>query len=294
MARSERARDPISTGTFRYCGSALKETWERLHRGDREPFPEARRITRLAKGDSVLAARLDAEGGAAAVAERIQEAWREFHAGHFAQAIELGGKLGPLGAAASNKAAAIHASAMAPGAAGALRILEAARKRGEVALEQLPGLPNSHYMLALVLGRYSQRISIVKALAEGLGGHVKKLLERTLELEPRHAEAHIALGLYHAEIVGKLGSLVAAMTYGASRSAALEHFKRAVELTPGAAIAHIEYAEGLLLLDAHAHRAEATALYERAAECEPLDAMEWLDVERARRAVAKSARNRES
>jgi tetratricopeptide (TPR) repeat protein len=291
MARSARARDPISNGAFRYSGSALEETWERLHRGDREPFPDARRVARLAKGESGLAARLDAEGSAAAVAERIQEAWREFHAGNFAHAIELGGRLGPLGGAAANKAAAIQASAMAPGATAALKILEAARKRGEEALEQLPDAANSHYMLALVLGRYSQRISVVKALAEGLGGRVRELLERTLELEPRHAEAHIALGLYHAEIVGKLGSLVAAMTYGASRTAALEHFKRAIELTPGAAIAHIEYAQGLRLLDARAHRAKATELYQRAAECEPLDAMEWLDVERARRAVARPASN---
>ena len=286
MARSARARDPISDGAFRHSGNALKEQWERLHRGDCEPFPDARRIARLAKAEAGLAARLDAEGGSAAVAERVQEAWREFHAGNFARAIELGGKLGPLGAAAANKAAAIQASAMAPGAAGALKILQAACKRGEEAVKRLPDAANSHYMLALVLGRYSQRISIVTALAEGLGGRVHKLLERTLELEPRHADAHIALGLYHAEIVGKLGGLVAGLTYGASPSAALKHFKRALELTPEAAIAHIEYAQGLLLLDERAHRSQANELYRRAAKCEPMDAMEWLDVERARRALA--------
>jgi tetratricopeptide (TPR) repeat protein len=286
MARSARARDPISDGAFRYTGNALKAKWEHLHRGDREPFPEARRIARLAKGDSGLTAWLDAEGGAAAVAERVQDGWREFHAGNFTRAIELGGKLGPLGAAAANKAAAIHTSAMAPGAAAALKVLQAASKRGEKAVEQLPDAANSHYMLALVLGRYSQRISILQALAEGLGGRVRQLLERTLELEPRHADAHIALGLYHAEIVGKLGSLVAGMTYGATQSAAIKHFKRGIELTPEAPIAHVEYAHGLLLLDAREHRAKATELYQRAAECEPLDAMDWLDIERARRALA--------
>jgi hypothetical protein len=285
MARNARARAPSSDGAFRYSGNALKEKWERLHRGDREPFPDARRVARLAKGDPGLTAKVDADGGEAAVAERLQEAWREFHAGNFSRAIELGSKLGPLGAAAANKAAAIQASAMAPGAGAALKLLEAASKRGEEAVERLADAANSHYMLALVLGRYSQRISIVQALAAGLGGRVHQLLERTLELEPRHADAHIALGLYHAEIVGKLGSLVAGLTYGASQSAALKHFKRALELTPEAAIAHIEYAQGLLLLDARAHRSKATELYQRAAQCEPLDAMERLDVERARRAL---------
>jgi tetratricopeptide (TPR) repeat protein len=286
MARSARARDPVSKGAFRYPGNELEKKWEQLHRGDREPFPDSGRIARLAKREPGLTARLDAEGGAAAVAERVQEAWREFHAGNFTHAIELGARLGPLGAAAANKAAAIHTSAMAAGAAGALKILQAASKRGEEAVERLPEAANSHYMLALVLGRYSQRISILQALAEGLGGRVRKLLERTLELEPRHADAHIALGLYHAEIVGKLGSLVAGMTYGASQSAALKHFKRAIELAPRAPIAHIEYAQGLLLLDARAHRAKATELYRHATACEPLDAMDRLDIERARRALA--------
>jgi tetratricopeptide (TPR) repeat protein len=286
MARSARARHPSSNGAFRYPGNALKEKWERLHRGDREPFPDAARIARLAKVVPGLIARVDAEGGAAAVAERVQEAWREFHAGNFTHSIELGARLGPLGAAAANKAAAIHASAMAPNAAGALKILRAASKRGAEAIEQLPDAANSHYMLALVLGRYSQRISILQALAEGLGGRVRQLLERTLELEPRHADAHIALGLYHAEIVGKLGSLVAGMTYGASQSAAIKHFKRALELAPHAPIAHLEYAQGLLLLDARAHREKATDLYRHAAGCEALDAMDRLDIERARRAVA--------
>jgi tetratricopeptide (TPR) repeat protein len=285
MARSARAGDPISNGVFRYSRDALEEKWERLHRGDREPFPDARRIARLARSRPGLAALLDAEGGAAALAEHVLEAWREFHAGNFKHAIELGGKLGPLGAAAASKAAAIQASAMAPGAAGALKILDAARKRGEEAVEELPDAANSHYMLALVLGRYSQRISIVKALAEGLAGRVRELLERTLELEPKHADAHIALGVYHAEIVGRLGSLVGALTYGASEGAAVEHFKRAIQLSPDAAIAHIEYARGLLLLDARANRAKANELYRRAAEVEPLDAMEWLDVEHARRAA---------
>jgi tetratricopeptide (TPR) repeat protein len=175
---------------------------------------------------------------------------------------------------------------MAPAATGALKILQAAAKRGEEAVDQLPDVANSHYMLALVLGRYSQRISILQALAEGLGGRVRELLERTLELEPRHADAHIALGLYHAEIVGRLGGLVAGMTYGASQSAALKHFERALELAPEAPIAHVEYAQGLLLLDARAHRTRATELYRQAAECEPLDAMDRLDIERARRALA--------
>ncbi len=286
MGRRVRVQIPFDDSTYRYAGNELKEKWQRLHGGDREPLPDAPRITRLAKGNAELAAFIEHHGGAAAVAGTLQDAWREFHAGSFQRAIEIGSGLEALGAPAANKAAAIQAASMPTGAAGAEQILKAAVRRGEQALAQLPDAANVQYTLALVLGRLSQRISVLKALAEGLAGRVRVLLERTLELEPRHADAHIALGLYHAEIVGKLGTLAARLTYGASAKAAIEHFRHALKLAPGSAIAHIEYAQGLLLLDARAHRAQADQLYERAAACKPADAMEALDVERARRALA--------
>jgi len=80
-----------------------------------------------------------------------------------------------------------------------------------------------------------------------------------------------------------MGSLLAGLTYQASRKAALEHFQRALKLTPESPIAHLEYANGLLLLDAGSNREQALELYRQAAELEPADAMELLDVERARR-----------
>ena len=114
-------------------------------------------------------------------------------------------------------------------------------KRAGRAIEILPDDPNSHYFHAFNLGRHSQSISIVEALKQGTGGKIQASLKRTLELAPDHAEAHTAMGMYHAEIVAKVGRLVGGMTYGASSGAALEHFEKALELTPEAPIAHIEY-----------------------------------------------------
>ena len=266
---------------FRYPDEALHERWPRLHRGDREPFPDANRIARLVKSHVELRAWIDDHGGADAVAGRLQDAWREFHAGRFERAIRIATAIGVLGVPVACKAAAIRAATLPQESTAALEILQAAAARAEGAPEQLPVWPNLHYTLGLVLGRYSQRISVVRALAEGLGNRVRALLDRTLELEPRHAEAHTALGLYHAEIVGKLGALVANLTYRATPREALAHFRRAIELTPDSAIAHLEYAHGLMLLDARANRTEAAALCKRAAGCTPADAMEQLDVERA-------------
>ena len=56
----------------------------------------------------------------------------------------------------------------------------------------------------------------------------------------------------------------------------------ALKLNPGSAIAMIEYANGLVMLEGDKRMKEATQLYEDAAACEPLDAMERLDVEMAK------------
>ncbi|HZW76532.1 MAG TPA: hypothetical protein VFF43_23460, partial [Caldimonas sp.] len=140
---------------------------------------------------------------------------------------------------------------------------------------------NAWYCMAYALGRYSQGISIAKALAQGLGAKVKNALETTISLAPKHADAHIALGAYHAEIIDKVGSLLG-RTQGASKDAGLAHFKTALKLNPTSAIAMVEYANGLVMLEGEKRMKEATKLYEDAAACEPLDAMERLDIEMAK------------
>jgi len=127
---------------------------------------------------------------------------------------------------------------------------------------------------------------ILRAAADGTAARVRKHLDAALDLEPKHAEAHVALGMYHAEIVSKIGSLLAGLTYRASAAAALEHFRRAVKLAPNSPIVRIEYANGLMLLNAVENADEAAKLYARAAACEAGDAMEQLDIERARRGPA--------
>jgi hypothetical protein len=260
---------------FDYPGAALKKAWGRLHQGDREPFPSAGWVEKLF-ADSPAARKSAGKAGAEAVAERLQEAWRAFHRGDFQRAAEEGSKLGILGYAVANKAAGIYANYLEKDGGERLALLEEAAARAEEAGKALPEHANSHYLLAYCLGRYSQGISVMKALARGLGTRVGRALERALELEPKHAEAHMASGTWHAEIVDKVGGLVAGLTYGASRDQALKHFRKALELEAGSAIARVEYAAGLLMLDP-SKKAEAGKLLAEAAKAKPADAMEWLD-----------------
>ena len=88
-----------------------------------------------------------------------------------------------------------------------------------------------------------------------------------MKIEPKHADANIALGAYHANVVNKMGGLAARLTFGASKEAAVENFQAAMKLHPNSAIARIEYANGLAMLFGKAKLAEATKLYEEAAEC---------------------------
>ena len=111
----------------------------------------------------------------------------------------------------------------------------------------------------------------------GIAGKVRESLDATLELAPKHAEAHTALALYHAEIINKIGAMIGGLTYGAKASAAEKHIAEALKLTPASPIAHVEHGNVLLLLDEKRNEDAAAAAYEKAAKCKPLDAMEALD-----------------
>ena len=126
----------------------------------------------------------------------------------------------------------------------------------------------------------------MKALKEGYGGKIKAALETALRLDGKHAEGHTALGAYHAEIIDKVGAMVGRLTYGASKDLAVEHFEKAIKLNPASPIAHIEYANGLLMLFGDKEEDKAVTLYKKAAKMKGRDAMEVLDVELARGELA--------
>jgi tetratricopeptide (TPR) repeat protein len=246
---------PHPDKTYAHDAAGLKKSWVRLHRGDCEPLPK--------------------EPG-------VLDAWRHFHAGDFAEAVDAGRKAGGAGIHAAVKAQMIYANYLEKSENAKLALLEEAAGWADERRAEAPKHANAHYLYAYALGRYSQGISIPKALARGYGGKVKDALNTAIKLEPKHADAHTAYGSYQAEIIDKVGALVAGMTYGAKKDSALEHFQKALKLIPDSAIARIEYANGLIMLFGKTRMAEAEKLYKDAAACKPADAMERLDVELAR------------
>jgi hypothetical protein len=269
---------PHDAKDYGYEGAALEKSWSALHRGHCEPFPDAAFVARAFARHPKLEGKLDAEQTAAA----LQSAWRAYHRGDFGTAVAEGTALGPIGFNAANKAANIYATYLETERERKREILLQSADRAEALQAAAPDFVNAFYFHAQALGRYTQEISVMKALSQGIGGKVKASLEKALELEPNHAEAHIAFGAYHAEVVTKVGGMLASLTYGASKEEAVRHFALARELLPESAIARIEQANGLVMLFGKSKLKEAEKLYEEAASSEPADAMQKLDAESAR------------
>ena len=255
MAKKTWKKFPHPDKSFTYAGTALEKHWARLHRGDCEPFPDD---------------------------DAAQDAWRAYHAGDFAKAVDIGLAAGPAGINAANKAAMIYANYLESDEAAKLQLFEEIAERCVALQAAAPKNANAWYIHAYALGRYSQGISVAKALAQGLGGKIKNSLDHALKIEPKHADAHIALGTWHAEIIDKVGSMVGGLTYGAKKDASEKHFHTALDFNPDSAIARTEYANGLVMLFGRSRLKDAERLYEEAIACTPADAMEKLDIEAAK------------
>ena len=273
------AKFPHDQKQYDYPGDKLKKAWAVLHAGDREPFPDDKRAAALIKAAGKAAPK---NADPDFIAGVLQQAWREHHRGDFQQAFEMANELGPIGASVACKALGIHTSYLIKDEAEQLKRFEQAGKIAEAAIAALPAEANSHYRYAYAMGRYSQGISIAKALKLGLATKVRDALKAAIELEPKHAEAHTALALYHGEIIGKIGALIGGMTYGAKASEAEKHIQTALKLTPDSPIAHVEHGNLLLLLYGDKKEKEVVKAFEKAGKLKPHDAMEQLDSEFAK------------
>lgn len=242
-------------GEYIFDAASVRQHWARLHAGDAEPLPK------------------DAE---------VLQAWALFHNGEFQKAMEFGLKIGGAGLNVANKAACIYATYLEKQEKARLDLYLEVAQRAAAQAQENPQNVNAHYWHAYALGRYCQGISVAKALAQGLGSKVKDSLENVIKLQPKHADAHIALGAFHADVIDKVGSLIGGMTYGAKKDTGLALLQQALRLNLQSAIGMIEYANAMLMFEGEKMMQEATRLYQLAAAARPIDAMERLDIEMAK------------
>jgi tetratricopeptide (TPR) repeat protein len=246
---------PHDNSEFVYEGAALKKNWARLHQGDCEPFPSNK---------------------------AVEEAWRLYHAGDFQAAFDAGISAGLDGYNAANKAACIYNNYLETSDAKKQKAYEDIAARCEELQAAQKKNANAFYLHAYALGRYGQLIGVAKALTQGIGGKVRGAMETAIKLESRHADAHIGLGTFNAEVIEKVGAMIGKMTYGASKDNAVAMYEKAIKLNPTSAIARTEYADGLYKLFGNAKMKDVERLYAEAVAIAPKDAMECLDVEAAK------------
>ena len=246
-------------GHFSFTAALTAALWPRLHQTDLEPLPN------------------DA---------RVLEAWVHFHRGEFQQAFEAGRSLGLDGATVANKAACVYAQYLESDSTQRQNLFWQTAQDAARHVDADPHNPNAHFLHALALARYSQGIRVAQALAMGIGRTVQTALAHALRLAPKHASAHIALGVFHADVIDKVGALIGNMTYGVQRDTSLRMLEDGMRLAPASPAGLLAYANALATLDGESGLAEARHWCSQAASMQALDAKEWLEIQRAKAVLA--------
>lgn len=237
-----------------FAGDSLRTHWQRLHLGDSEPWPTN---------------------------SALQDGWRLYHEGDFGTAADLGLSLGVDGLALACKATCMHATYVEPRDSVRFPRLQTVTQWTGRRLEAAPDDPTAWYWQGYALGRYSQGISVSRALAMGLGRRVREALENAHRIAPTHVDAHLALARFHAETIDQVGELIGGMLHGARRDQGEALYDAALALAPQSLIVLNEAAEGLLMLGGDAAQPRVAALQSQARALEPLDAMEKLYLQAA-------------
>ena len=212
----------------------------------------------------------------AAGAQGIVAARVAYAEGRFMEAAELGEASGTSeGFALAARSLAVHGHYNVA-EDGRPEVLARAIRAAEEAIRLDPANPEAHFESAHAIGREAQTAGVMEALNRGYARRTREAAEEALRLDPLLAEAHLTLASWHAEIVNKMGRLVAGMTYRASRRDALEYYEKALELAPDEKTVYLEYANGLLLLDRDRNRVQARELLSRGLEILPGDAYDRL------------------
>lgn len=244
----------------RFDSDQLQALWSRLHQKDLEPWPT----------DPAL-----------------QQGWRRFHEGDFEAAASAGQAVGGArGASLEYRAVCTYATYVEPHEPARFARLQDVAERAQRQQALDPADASAWYWQGHALGRYSQGISVARALARGLGRQIRSALETCLRLAPGHIEAHLALARFHAETIDQVGELIGGMVHGARKDLGLEHYGQALRLAPDSLIVLHEAADGLWMLSGETAQAQVTELLAHAATLAPLDAAESLYLRTARAIAA--------
>ncbi|HET8708248.1 MAG TPA: hypothetical protein VFM46_18220 [Pseudomonadales bacterium] len=266
-------------GNYDYDAQNLKENWGRLHACESEPFPSPDYLKALLENNERAKKSIPGfDGDYGALSDKLLAGWRAFHKGDFRGAYETGVSLGYAGAFLADVVSVVYASNIHADKEEIKKIFLDSAQRSLEASKLFPQHVNSLYFYGLNLGRYSETVSLIKALAENIAPKFQQALNETLRKNPSHVLANLGFGTFNASIIDMVGAIVGKVTYGVSRDKAIQHYETALRAAPFVPVAYIEYGKGLAMMDGKKGVAKAQSLYEKGAKLTPMDAMEELDV----------------
>jgi hypothetical protein len=177
-------------GDYQFDAGSVRRHWARLHAGDAEPCP----------GRPLL------------------EAWALFHNGEFQKAMPSRPEAGLSGITLANKATCIYATYLEKRKRPAWTCSCEVAERAEAQASPGPEERQRLVLACLCTGPLQPGHQRGQGAGAGAGQGSRTSLERSHRPAARHADAHIALGAFHAEVIDKVGSLIGGMTYGARRT----------------------------------------------------------------------------
>ena len=127
-----------------------------------------------------------------------------------------------------------------------------------------PDNADAYLQSARAIGLHAGIIGNLRAVRQGIAGKTHDLVLAALERAPDHADAHLGLAGWHADIVAA-GFIARAMFKEANKADAVKHYERALELGGDSKLVRLEYARRLPKLDRKGGRERAHALLSEAA-----------------------------
>ena len=261
---------------FNYSREELTERWERLHLRDQAPFPDAGYVRNFS---------VTPPEDPDAVALQLLDGWRDFHAGDFEAAFRAGYTAGTPGDFLAGRAWLAYVVHRVDDEDKRREMLQALIDFIEDNMDDRDPPPAYWEVagLALVYGEYARTLSTNRARSEGIPGTVRDLVIEALETEPRQPAALGVLAGWHAEIIGRVGRVLARTIYGASRDEIPKYFDRALAIDPDLVQLHREYGEALLRVYGSSREDEALQHLRNAQEITPINAEDYLEQRRAER-----------
>jgi hypothetical protein len=139
---------------------------------------------------------------------------------------------------------------------------------GKTAKELEPNRPDGHYYYGLSVGTYSDGVSVLTAIAEGLKNKTQRSLERTYDLDKMYDSAGPILGL------GRFWAVIPWPFRDKKKALKFYREYQATEYSDNDE-ARVYIAELLLKIKGEENRAEARTLLEKAAQSDDIFYRDW-------------------